>query len=134
MKKRRKLTKSVKLYIALLVLSTFAILVGTLLPSNYNLPIAIWGYDKVAHFIAFGVWTFIYGIIRFLKGKYALFPVFLVGSFFGIIVELLQFMLPTNRSAEFLDLVADLSGAAFAILLLYMILKNVSDFKSEPTS
>lgn len=126
-------TTSVKLYITLLILSTLAILYGTLFPSDYNLPNSIWTYDKVLHFVMFGIWTFFYGIVRFLKGNYALFPVFLWGAFFGVVVEMLQYVLPTNRSAELLDLIADVTGSGFAILLLYMILKNVSEF-SPPTS
>ncbi|MEX0721216.1 MAG: VanZ family protein [Balneolaceae bacterium] len=135
MKKPAKIfTTSVKLYISLLILSTIAILYGTLFPADYNLPDSIWSYDKVAHFVMFGVWTFFFGIVRFLKGNYSLFPVFLLSALFGVIVEMLQYLLPTNRSAELFDLVADVTGSGFAILLLYMILKNVSEFKSEATS
>lgn len=133
-KPSKLLTKSVKFYITLLSLCTLVILYGTLFPSDYNLPKSFWTYDKVAHFFMFGSWTFFYGIIRFLKGRYNLMPVFILGSLFGITIEGLQYILPTNRSAELLDLIADISGSAFAILLLYMILKNVSAFKSGPAS
>lgn len=78
----------------------------------------------------FGIWTFFYGIIRFLKGNYALLPVFLWGTFFGVLIELLQMLLPTNRNAEWLDLAADIAGSAFAALLLYLILKNVSELRN----
>jgi|SRR5690554_5497055 len=128
------LSLSVKIYLALFALSTIAILYGTLFPSNNNIPDPFWNYDKVAHFLMFGIWTFFYGIIRFLNGRYALWPVFLWGVFFGVLIEALQMVLPTNRNAEFLDLVADISGSAFAILLLFIILKNVSELKRPPAS
>lgn len=118
----------------MLVFSTIAILYGTLFPSDYNFPKSVWSYDKLAHFAMFGVWTFFYGIVRFLKGKFSLLWVFFWGSFFGVMIELLQFVLPTNRSAELLDLAADIAGSGFAVLLLYLLLKNVFDYESEPAS
>ena len=117
---------------ALYILSTVLIIIGTLFPSNYNLP-NDWHYDKIAHFLMFGMWTFFYGIIRFLKAKYALWPVFLWGTFFGFLIEALQFVLPTNRSAEMLDLAADIAGVTIAVFLLYLVLKNVSNLRKSPT-
>lgn len=124
------LSFSVKVYFALFGISTVLILYGTLFPSGNSIPEPFWNYDKVAHFLMFGIWTFFYGIIRFLKGNYALLPVFLWGTFFGVLIELLQMLLPTNRNAEWLDLAADIAGSAFAALLLYLILKNVSELRN----
>lgn len=80
----------------------------------------------------FAAWTFFYGIVRFLKDKYALTLVFIVGSLFGLTIELLQHFLPTGRSPELLDFAADISGTAAAVLLLYIISKKVPEFKNDP--
>jgi VanZ family protein len=81
----------------------------------------------------FLVWTFFYGIFRFQKKKYSLLPIFVTGALFGISIEILQYFLPTNRHAEFLDIGADLLGTGLAILLLYLLLKKVPEFKKKPT-
>jgi|AntRauTorcE11897_2_1112592.scaffolds.fasta_scaffold00142_17 CDP-diglyceride synthetase len=127
----KNLTRSVKLYLGLLIISTAAILYGTLLPADYNVPETLLGLDKVAHFVMFGAWTFFYGLVRFLKDKFTLFPVFLVGCIFGLFIEILQHVLPVDRSPELLDLAADISGTGAAVLLLYILSKKVSQFNPE---
>ncbi|MFD2531855.1 VanZ family protein [Gracilimonas halophila] len=128
------LTRSVKPYLGLLILSTGAILYGTLFPVDYDVPQSFMGLDKVVHFIMFAAWTFFYGLVRFLKDKFTLFPVFLVGSLFGLVIEVLQHLLPTGRSPELLDFAADITGTAAAVLLLYVLAQKVSAFKTETAS
>ncbi|HET8866409.1 MAG TPA: VanZ family protein [Gracilimonas sp.] len=128
------LTRSVKLYFTLLILSTAAILYGTLFPADYKMPRSLLGIDKVVHFVMFAAWTFFYGLVRFLKDKFSLLPVFLVGVFFGLTVEVLQHLLPIDRSPELLDLIADISGTGFAIFLLYVMAKKVPQFKNSSSS
>lgn len=128
------LPRSVKLYLTLLVISTGAILYGTLFPVSYEVPKSFLGLDKLVHFVMFGAWTFFYGLVRFLKDKFKLTPIFLVGTLFGLIVEILQYVLPTGRSPEILDFVADITGTGLAILVLYLLVRKVPDFKTEPTS
>lgn len=122
------LTRSVKFYLALLILSTGLILYGTLFPADYDVPKSFMGYDKLVHFIMFSVWTVIFGLVRFLKNKFSLWPIFITSTLFGLVIEILQYLLPTNRSAEYLDLAADFSGTLAAIALLYFLSKNRSDF------
>lgn len=135
MKKTAKIfTRSVKFYLSLLIISTGLILYGTLFPVDYEISKTLLGYDKVIHFLMFGAWSFFYGIIRFLKENYTLFPVFITGSLFGLAIEILQYFLPTNRSAEFFDFLADVSGAGVAILLLYFLHKNIPYFGTDTAS
>lgn len=82
----------------------------------------------------FGAWTFFFGLVRFLKDKFSLIPVFLVGALFGLIVEVLQHLLPTGRSPELLDFLADIAGTGVAILALYVLAKKVPEFKTHPAS
>lgn len=124
------LTRSVKLYLTLLILATGLIIYGTLFPEDHNLPDIVFLNDKFVHLLMFLVWTFFYGIVRFLKKNYALLPIFITGSIFGLSIEVLQYFLPTNRHAELLDFGADVLGTSIAILLLYLLLKKVPDFKN----
>ncbi|MBO6585309.1 MAG: VanZ family protein [Gracilimonas sp.] len=128
------LTRSVKLYLTLLIISTGAILYGTLFPVSYDVPRSLLGMDKLVHLIMFGAWTFFFGLVRFLKDKFKLIPVFIVGTLFGLIVEVLQYLLPTGRSPEFMDFIADLSGTGLAILVLYILAKKVPEFNTDPAS
>lgn len=128
------LTRSVKPYLGLLILSTGAILYGTLFPVGYDVPQSFMGLDKVVHFIMFAAWTFFYGLVRFLKDKFTLFPVFLVGSLFGLVIEVLQHLLPTGRSPELLDFAADITGTAAAVLILYVLSQKIPAFKTETAS
>lgn len=125
------LTRSVKLYLVLLIGSTVAILYGTLAPSDYTVPSSWLGYDKLGHFIMFSTWTFFFGLVRYLKNSYALLPVFITGSVFGLTIEILQHVLPTGRSPESLDFAADLAGILFALLMLYLLSKKVPGFRTD---
>lgn len=99
---------------------TVAIFAGTLLPGDQFSNISVFEYDKLAHFLMFAAWTFLYGVVRAIrKGTPPnLISVFLFGLFYGIIIEALQFMLPTNRSPELYDFIADAIGSFAAVLLL----------------
>ncbi|WP_290967758.1 MULTISPECIES: VanZ family protein [Gracilimonas] len=117
-----------------MIISTGAILYGTLFPVSYDVPRSLLGMDKLVHLIMFGAWTFFFGLVRFLKDKFKLIPVFIVGTLFGLIVEVLQYLLPTGRSPEFMDFIADLSGTGLAILVLYILAKKVPEFNTDPAS
>lgn len=76
----------------------------------------------------FGIWTFLFGMVRFVKKGYPpdLFTVFILGSAYGLLIELLQYTVPTHRSPELLDFLADMMGSASAILVLYLIFRNTN--------
>jgi len=77
----------------------------------------------------FAVWTFFVGIYRAIKRKSRpnLLFVFLLGSFYGLLIEFLQFIVPTNRSPETLDFVADVIGSFFGVILLHWFFKIIFD-------
>lgn len=98
----------------------------TLLPANSFSEFSVFDYDKAGHFLMFAVWTFLYGIVRAI-GKDRppnLISVFLYGLFYGILIEVLQFVLPTNRSPELLDFIADALGSLSAVILLIPVFKS----------
>tara|TARA_R110002096_G_scaffold326134_1_gene520032 strand:- start:14237 stop:14581 length:345 start_codon:yes stop_codon:yes gene_type:complete len=111
--------------------ATIAILIVTLSPAKNLSTINIWDYDKLGHFLMFGVWTFLYGLSQAVrqKRKPNLWMVFILGSAYGLLIELLQFVLPTNRSPETLDFIADMIGSALAILPLNILLNRIFSSK-----
>ncbi|WKJ90119.1 VanZ family protein [Methylomonas montana] len=79
------------------------------------------GLDKLAHFVAFGVLAFFLCAVAFCVNDKPAVPLFsmplLVSALSGILEEGYQMTVP-GRAGSLLDLTADLSGAAFVILLV----------------
>ncbi|HDR91371.1 MAG TPA: hypothetical protein ENN75_03875 [candidate division Zixibacteria bacterium] len=76
--------------------------------------------DKIAHFGAF----MLLGILAALplrRGGRPFMWAFLLPSVYGVIIELIQSRVP-NRTAEFMDFVADVLGAlaAYIIVVIYV--------------
>lgn len=88
------------------------------LPSEYLSETKIWSYDKLGHAALFGVWSMLYWFLRRgVKTNFTwLFMETMVISLgFGAAVEILQYFLPINRGAEFLDFVADAVGTGISL-------------------
>ncbi|MFZ4799193.1 MAG: VanZ family protein [Bacteroidia bacterium] len=84
---------------------------------------SIFRIDKVAHLLLFGTQTFLIAIAS--KNIYPnksnnniIFPAFLIGTIFGIIIEILQATVFVNRSFDYLDMVANTIGCGLAWLIL----------------
>jgi len=107
------------------ILSTIVILGATLYPSDFSMPTTIWDYDKIGHAMMFLVWTLIFGLFLFVlkNNKPSLVLIFVVSASFGLLIEVLQFILPAGRSAELWDFIADIIGSGIAITLLYQIFR-----------
>ena len=104
------------------ILATF--LCGT---NGHNIPpfsfTNLFGIDKLAHMLLFGTETFLIAIaaIKLDTNKnsfHVIFPAFLMGTVFGIIIEILQATVFTNRSFDYLDMLANTIGCALAWLIL----------------
>ncbi|MGM0506664.1 MAG: VanZ family protein [Bacteroidota bacterium] len=108
---------------------TAATLGLTLLPQENFQNSDIFQYDKVGHFLIFGVWTFLLGLALHLKGQRPLpyLAIFLAGSLFGLTIEVLQETLPVNRNMSFADWIADSFGSLMAVLLLRQWLNKKRD-------
>lgn len=110
-----------RLLLGITGLVTLFILVTTLLPSNQLNESKFLKFDKIIHALVFGGWTYLFGLVRY---SYTGRPTsywsldLLAGIGFGLGIELLQYFLPTNRSAEFYDFLADLLGVLLAIYFL----------------
>ncbi|MCF8429405.1 MAG: VanZ family protein [Bacteroidia bacterium] len=81
------------------------------------------GIDKLAHMLLFGTETFLIAIASkkiyaYKSSFHTILPAFIIGTVFGIIIEILQATLFTNRSFDYLDMLANTIGCALAWLIL----------------
>lgn len=116
------------LYAALgfLTVITFAL---TLLPAeSISSGNRIFQYDKIGHSLMFGSWTFLLGLIFMVSDRkpLPLLKIFMAGSIFGILIEILQEVLTSDRHADPLDAVADIIGCLAAVAFLKVITTNSS--------
>lgn len=117
-------------YLLYLTLATLTIITIslTLLPSDQITNHSLLHYDKIGHALMFGSWTFFLGLLLLVSGQrpLPLFSIFLAGSFFGISVEVLQGVLPSDRNMDLYDVFADLAGCVLSILLLKILLQRLN--------
>lgn len=121
----KRLFKWKKLLLAMFAAVTLITIVGTLIPGDLDLPDTVWSYDKAGHFLMFLAWTLLFGIYRFIQTKEPpnLWFVLLAALIFGLVIEILQLLLPINRSAELYDFMADAGGSVTAIAIIYFIFR-----------
>ncbi len=106
------------------VLWTILMLALTLLPSNTLPDVKIFSYDKIGHFGMFGGWTFFLGLYMIVykqKAHINLILLMMTGILFGVLIEVLQYLLPSNRTASLGDVIANSLGCLTAALLLHPI-------------
>ncbi len=114
------------------IVITLLILFGTLMP-NSDLPkYQVFNYDKVMHVAAFMAWTLATGITwrAFQPKRVSLAILIIVPLLFGIAIEILQGILPTDRSPEWIDIIFDALGT-FLGILIYLLLLSIKD-QSKP--
>lgn len=84
------------------------------------------GADKVVHFIMFFAMAFAYHF-DFRRGKKPVDEARLMGwifvslSAFGGLIELAQWKMRMGRSGDWYDLLADIAGAVYGIILAWLI-------------
>jgi VanZ family protein len=90
---------------------------------NRIMPLNIPHFDKIAHFcMYFGLMSAI--ILESRKREKANSPIFLMAIFpfsYGILMEILQAVLTTTRTASIFDVIFNALGIFFSILLWQMI-------------
>ncbi len=99
------------------------------LASSESLPsVEVFKYDKLGHFsFHFGitmVWFLFWKTTFRNENKYALLKAFLFSFFFGISIEIGQKLFTTTRAADGYDIIANTSGALFAVLVIYIFSKK----------
>lgn len=91
---------------------TIIMLIGCLTPHD-EIPseLTAWN-DKSLHILIFAPFTMLW-MLTGLRMGYAL----VAGLLFGILIEILQYALPINRSADWKDVVADCIGTVLGVVL-----------------
>jgi len=108
---------------------TVTTLLLTLVPADYMIQSGFWSYDKLGHALLFGVWTFLFGIYQMLNHPNLAHPfiIFTTGILFGGLIELLQYLLPIGRNADWIDLGVDAIGAFLAITVIHFFFESPSE-------
>ncbi len=88
--------------------------------------------DKIEHFFAFFVLTFLFGFsahfqTRFKKYSKAVFiMVLLISALYGAATEIMQYFVP-GRSCDFFDWLMDFSGAIIGMVVFIPFIKFISE-------
>jgi len=83
-------------------------------------------HPALGHVILFGGWTLLLGftlLINLKRHRFSLFILWISGIGFGAIIELLQYLLPFERSGSFLDIGLNTIGCTIAVLVLLIYRK-----------
>lgn len=102
---------------------TIAMLLLTLLPSDFMGKSQLWSYDKLGHSALFGAWCFTLGLYFQINKAYSIniWSIFAGGVFFGLLIEILQYSLPIQRHGDPIDFLFDVLGCLVAVWLLKRI-------------
>lgn len=74
--------------------------------------------DKIYHVVAYFGLAFLWTLyVKLYKSKKWLLLVFIAAVFLGFILELLQYLVNTNRTYDTYDLIANSIGAVFGTLI-----------------
>lgn len=108
----------------LLILAVLLIVYGTLLPSDMIVKSKLFSFDKVIHAIGFGGLTALIWLHLKRNGQTDRsldVQALAWGIAAGALIEILQYLMPVNRSAEWADLFADIIGSLIAVGLLRLL-------------
>jgi VanZ family protein len=105
----------------MLVIASMVLVYGTLFPADMIIKSELWSFDKLIHMVGFGgltalIWLHLKrtGSIGRPLDIWAL----VLGIGAGTLIEILQYLMPLNRTAEWGDLFADTVGSILAVLVL----------------
>ena len=103
----------------LAIVWTIIMLIGCLTP-HADVPTTLMTMnDKFMHVVIFVP----FALLWVLSG-FRLSSILIAGLLFGGLIEALQYILPINRTADWLDLVADFAGTVLGLGLAWVILKK----------
>lgn len=110
-------------------LITFITLLLTLLPAENIGSSRIFQFDKIGHFLLFYFWTLSFGLLVTVKAPERINIVFVIatGAIFGIMIEVIQYLMPFGRGIDFADAVADILGSIAAGFTLYFLKKRYKE-------
>lgn len=94
---------------------TIVILIGCLTPHDHLPDLLLSWSDKLQHAAIFGLFT-----VLWIRAGWSLWAAVVIGILFGGLIEVLQYILPINRSADWRDLLADAVGVVLGAVLVYL--------------
>ncbi|MCH8495591.1 MAG: VanZ family protein [Balneolales bacterium] len=116
-----------------IIVWTLIIIYLTTFPSDKIANVKLFQYDKLGHFLIFGGWTFLLGLIQLVYRHQiyrSLYPIPIAGVLFGGLIEIAQYILPYGRYASWDDVIANTLGCILAYLVLRLIQRSL--IKNEP--
>jgi len=115
-------------YIAVFI--TISILFGSLVKSEFIVVESISVSDKTYHLIAYFLLMLSWLYAFFKKEKFQEHVKYIIlGCFiFGIIIEILQGIITSYRTASYLDILANTIGVLLAVVIFHVFEKKISVF------
>jgi VanZ family protein len=100
---------------------TAAILIGLGWPASDLPSVEIENFDKFVHFALFFVFGFLWMVALPLRPGPRTWAVLIIGVMFAIGTEIYQDMLPTDRTPDVWDVVADVFGLCMGIMMYHIL-------------
>ena len=124
----KSLLENNAIYIA--VFFTICILFGSLVKSEFIVVESISVSDKIYHLIAYFllVLSWLYAFFKREKFEENVKYIILGCFIFGIIIEILQGVITSYRTASYLDIVANTIGVLLAVVIFHVFEKKISVF------
>ena len=124
----KSLLENNAIYIA--IFFTISILFGSLVKPEFIVVESISVSDKTHHFIAYFLLTLSWLYAFFKKEKFQENVKYLIlGCFiFGIIIEILQGVITSYRTASYLDIIANTLGVLLATVIFHVFEKKINVF------
>ena len=124
----KSLLENNAIYIAVFI--TISILFGSLVKSEFIVVESISVSDKTYHLIAYFLLmlSWLYAFLK--KEKFQEYVKYIIlGCFiFGIIIEILQGIITSYRTASYLDILANTIGVLLAVVIFHVFEKKISVF------
>ncbi len=124
----KSLLENNAIYIA--VFFTICILFGSLVKSEFIVVESISVSDKIYHLIAYFLLmlSWLYAFFKREKFEENVKYIILGCFIFGIIIEILQGVTTSYRTASYLDIVANTIGVLLAVVIFHVFEKKISVF------
>ena len=121
----------------LLVIWTLVVLYLTLMPSDSVPSSGIFSYNEIGPFGMVGGWTGLVGLYVMIIKKHPNPPfvgITVAGIIFGILSEMLQFIMPFDRSGGFSDILINSAGCLTAYVVLEYLRWKLKIWAEENSS
>lgn len=116
-------------------LYTIAIAYGSLANSKDLPDLSIETSDKILHFVAYFILFILWFLYLFFKSNAKLkrisLKLFIAGTLFGIVIEVLQTTITDSRQADIYDIIANCIGLVIAAFAIYLFRKKLIQLKTN---